>query len=149
MRSISSKLWEIADCLDMRLNVQGTVIFGDMAKLVVIEGIAKLPVPMKVVSSLLTSTEVAVVCRGVGNLALLVIPGEDQGTISIHVIDVAKLTVKPDSCIENRQLKTVEAVVAMVKHAVVKQFARAGQVWAEVEGTDKCSEYGLQQTLPI
>jgi len=94
------EVYSIADALHMTLGVTDTEITGSSEKEVDL-GVMKLTVPYKVVSSLRTPKNEAVLVRSIGNIALLIISKyHDKHPLTLFMIDIAKLGVVPEGCLE-------------------------------------------------
>jgi hypothetical protein len=130
MLAMSSKIYEIADNLDMTVEQDGSLLYGKTSQEVLL-GAVPLPVKLEIVSSLLTESEVAVLCRGTGNLALLVLPLDKQGDCAVYVVDVAKMKNKPDSYIERGKFKTGAEIVSDLSPAIARWFIKSGATWTD------------------
>jgi hypothetical protein len=125
------KLFAVADILNMPLELKGLLLDGTSEHKVDL-GALSIKVPLQVVSALLDqqNDRVAVICRSLGNLALLVIPNFSKvADVSIFVLDVFKMPSRPDDLIELKGLKTPQEVVAAVEPAIVKQFHEVNDSW--------------------
>ena len=125
---ITNKIYEIADLLDMQVKQSRDFLDGVVTVPVVI-GDFVLPVKLEVVSSLLTDTEAAVLCKVIGNLAIFVLPLEEKYSCALYVLDMARMKAKPENYIEDKELKTGAEVVASLSAAIVKWFIKRPSGW--------------------
>lgn len=129
--SVGSKIYHIADLFDMSIlrNSNGD-LDGDTSCDFMI-GDAAVHVKFSVVSSLLTDKDAVVLMKGLGNLALLMVPLDTQHQVALYVIDIAKMKAKPDNYIEDRSFKSAAEVVSDLIPAITRWYLRKNQDWKQ------------------
>ena len=132
----SVRLYALADSLGISLEIDPTTeaVTGERKGQVFF---GKLPVafPLKVVSSRLGKDAYMLLLRSTGNLVLLAIATPEKGweKVTIHMLNLAKMTDKPNQLFEknDRVKMTAEGVMNMFSGAIVASFAKtSSHTWA-------------------
>lgn len=128
-------LWNLADSLGIVLEVDDDRLLRTTAQKELVFGSLRLAVPLNVVSSALTKDGAVVLCRSLGNVALLAVTRYKQGApASIFVINIAKMKARPEGCIEKMNPSRPQEVVELFEKqgAIVRTFHKANlNTWQE------------------
>jgi hypothetical protein len=116
--------YAFADALGVTLDVEGDKIRCQTQQPVAF-GNLRVPVPFSIVSSLLSQDGSALLCRSVGNLAMLAVTKyKPDVPVTLFVLDLAKMNSKPNNLIEDRKYTCPQHVVDGLKEAIVQVFDR-------------------------
>lgn len=132
-RVMASDFFAIADSLEMvlSLDAQAGKITGETTKEVDFTEFV-VPVPLKVVSSLVTDLATILIVRSLGNLAFLIATNYSSQSVMIGVLDLVRMD-KPEGLLETHAAMSADKVWATFGPALVQSFQRdSAKNWKKV-----------------
>ncbi|MCL4743851.1 MAG: hypothetical protein KJZ83_00400 [Burkholderiaceae bacterium] len=125
-----SLVYALADSLNMKIELQSAEpqLRGEKQFNLEIGGLS-VPIKVKIVSALLNNSNHMIIVKVMGNLALLMIAGNDRNLktqIEVHVLNLAKMG-QVKGWLERNQSATSAGARSLLDKAIVKSFDRRGK----------------------
>lgn len=129
--SLDMSLYTLADNVEAEVKYHGgNILLCDFVRRLSVEG-TEIEVPMKLVSAYVMGEDVLAWFRSLGNLSLLFAAFRD-GFVACYVVDMARMTMRPNNYLEVLRPRSVDDVKAVLRSAIVRSYRKVDGKWEQL-----------------